>query len=245
MKTNFHNKNFALRTGLQRKQAWSRKWPVFLNFAMSFVLSCQLLRGTQRICSSHYLFPRGILLAGKNTGVSMSWLGNFVIDRGFASELLTFSSISTRAGCRNSEDWGRLKKKKKRTLSLSQRVVTNIRRLVRVIALAEKICFVSVLSLLFGRFGSRNLKARGIPGWETNQFYLAGWEISCVSCWDKGTDNVFPTPENALITFIFINWGIIIHFTTNWSWGAPDYSPAIKMGITEFLFEIYAFKNNI
>ena len=61
-------------------------------------------RGTQRICSSHYLFPRGILLAGKNTGVSMSWLGNFVIDRGFAWELLTFSSISTRAGCRNSKD---------------------------------------------------------------------------------------------------------------------------------------------
>ena len=29
------------------------------------------------------------------------------------------------------------------------------------------------------------------------------------------------TPENALITFIFINWGIIIHFTTNWSLGAP------------------------
>ena len=38
-------------------------------------------RGTQRICSSHYLFPKGILLAGKNTGVSMSWLGNFVIDK--------------------------------------------------------------------------------------------------------------------------------------------------------------------
>ena len=51
-------------------------------------------RGTQRICSPHYLFPREILLAGKNTGVSMSWLGNFVIDRGFAWELLTFSSIS-------------------------------------------------------------------------------------------------------------------------------------------------------
>ena len=36
-------------------------------------------RGTQRICSSHYLFPRGILLAGKNTGVSMSWLGNLLL----------------------------------------------------------------------------------------------------------------------------------------------------------------------
>ena len=71
-------------------------------------------RGTQRICSSHYLFPKGILLAGKNTGVLMSWLGNFVIGRGFAWELLTFSSISTRAGCRNSEDWRRLKKKKKK-----------------------------------------------------------------------------------------------------------------------------------
>ena len=146
--------------------------------------------GTQRICSSHYLFPRGILLAGKNTGVSMSWLGNFVIDWRFARELLTFSSISILAGCRNSEDWGRLKKK--RTPSLSQRIVTNIRRLVRVIALAVKTCFVPVLSLLFGRFGSRDLKTRGIPGWETNQFYLAGWEISCVSCWEKGTDNVFP-----------------------------------------------------
>ena len=73
-----------------------------------------IYRGTQRICSSHYLFPRGISLAGKNTGVSISWLGNFVIDRGFAWELLTFFSISTRAGCRNSEDWGRLKKKKKK-----------------------------------------------------------------------------------------------------------------------------------
>ena len=46
-----------------------------------------------------------------------------------------------------------------------------------------------------------------------------------MSCWEKGTDNVFPetlkTPENDLITFIFINWRIIIHFTTNWSLGAP------------------------
>ena len=41
-------------------------------------------------------------------------VGNFVIHRGFAWELLTFSSISTRAGCRNSDDWGRLKKKKKK-----------------------------------------------------------------------------------------------------------------------------------
>ena len=32
------------------------------------------------------------------------------------------------------------------------------------------------------------------------------------------------TPENALITFIFINWGIIIHFTTNWSLGAPEHT---------------------
>ena len=38
-------------------------------------------RGTQRICSSLYLFPRGILLAGKNTGtgVPMSWLGNLLL----------------------------------------------------------------------------------------------------------------------------------------------------------------------
>ena len=88
---------------------------------VALILERSRCRGTQRICSSHYLFPRGILLAGKNTGFSMSWLGNFVIDRGFAWELLTFSSISIRAGCRNSEDWGRLKKKKKkRTPYLSQ-----------------------------------------------------------------------------------------------------------------------------
>ena len=30
--------------------------------------------------------------------------GKFIIDRGFSWELLTFSSISTRTGCRNSED---------------------------------------------------------------------------------------------------------------------------------------------
>ena len=36
-------------------------------------------RGTQRICSSLYLFPRGILLAEKNTGVPMSWLGNLLL----------------------------------------------------------------------------------------------------------------------------------------------------------------------
>ena len=63
-----------------------------------------LCRGTQRICSSHYLFPRGILLAGKNVGVSMSWLGNVVIDRVFAWELLTFSSISTRETLKTEDD---------------------------------------------------------------------------------------------------------------------------------------------
>ena len=31
------------------------------------------------------------------------------------------------------------------------------------------------------------------------------------------------TREDALITFIFINGGIIIHFTTNWSLGAPGF----------------------
>ena len=36
-------------------------------------------RGTQRICSSLYLFPIGILLAGKILGVLMSWLGNFLL----------------------------------------------------------------------------------------------------------------------------------------------------------------------
>ena len=39
---------------------------------------------------------------------------------------------------------------------------------------------------------TRITAAKETTGWETNQFYLAGWEISCVSCWEKGTDNVFP-----------------------------------------------------
>ena len=36
------------------------------------------------------------------------------------------------------------------------------------------------------------LAAHFAAGWETNQFYLPGWEISCVCCWGKGTDNFFP-----------------------------------------------------
>ena len=28
MKTNFHNKNFALRLALKRRQTWTRKWPI-------------------------------------------------------------------------------------------------------------------------------------------------------------------------------------------------------------------------
>ena len=68
-----------------------------------------------------------------------------------------------------------------------------------------------------------------------------------MSCWEKGTDNVFPAtlkkkPENALITFIFINWGIIIHFTTNWSLGAPAF-PLIKASdrvcCLHLVYEIY------
>ena len=41
--------------------------------------STKRYRGTQRICSSLYLFPIGILLAGKILGVLMSWLGNFLL----------------------------------------------------------------------------------------------------------------------------------------------------------------------
>ena len=37
------------------------------------------------------------------------------------------------------------------------------------------------------------LAAHFAAGWETNQFYLPGWEISCVSCWEKGTDIFFPS----------------------------------------------------
>ena len=39
----------------------------------------QTSRGTQRICSSLYLFPIGILLAGKILGVPLRWLGNFLL----------------------------------------------------------------------------------------------------------------------------------------------------------------------
>ena len=74
--------------------------------------------------------PQRNLAGWKKYRCSDELAGKFIIGRGFAWELLTFSSISIRAGCRNSE--------------------------------------------------------------ETNQFYLAGWEISCVSCWEKGTDNAFP-----------------------------------------------------
>ena len=124
------------------------------------VVSLLIRRGTQRICSSHYLFPRGILLAGKNTGVSISWLGNFVIDRGFAWELLTFSSISTRAGCRKNP-FPLPESSHKHTMAGQSDC-----------ACGKKTCFVPVLSLLFGRFASRDLKARGIPGWEIN---LISW----------------------------------------------------------------------
>jgi len=55
-----------------------------------------------------------------------------------------------------------------------------------------------------------------------NQFSLAGWEISC---WQKGADkHNRKTSENSIITFILINWGVIINFSTNWSFGAPGYS---------------------
>ena len=44
-------------------------------------------------------------LAGWQKGRCFDELaGKFIIDRGFSWELLTFSSISTQAGCRNSED---------------------------------------------------------------------------------------------------------------------------------------------
>ena len=51
----------------------------FNQFNFDFSLFQMIIRGTQRICSSLYLFPRGILLAGKNTGVPISWLGNLVL----------------------------------------------------------------------------------------------------------------------------------------------------------------------
>ena len=94
-----------------------------------------LFRGTQRICCSLYLFPIGILLAGKILGVPMIWLGNFLLLEHFKSSSL-----------RNSEDWGQLKK---RIPSLSPRVATNIWRLAREIAFAEKTSFVPVLSGYF------------------------------------------------------------------------------------------------
>ena len=46
-----------------------------------------IVRGTQRICSSLYLFSRGILLAGKIVGFPMSWLGNLLLLKGWSSSL--------------------------------------------------------------------------------------------------------------------------------------------------------------
>ena len=91
-----------------RGLSWKRK--PFGNLLVCFLLHFKYIFNT--LIQGH---PTNLLptlsvpqrnLAGwqKYTGVSISWLGNFVIDRGFALELLTFSSISTRAGCRNSED---------------------------------------------------------------------------------------------------------------------------------------------
>ena len=114
----------------------------------------------------------------------MSWLGNFVIYRGFAWELLTFSGISTRAACRNSEDWGRLKKKNPFPLPESSHKHTTA---------GQSDCAGKFLVCLAG-------KKKQI------MFSQQHWK----------------TPGNALITFIFINWGIIIHFTTNWSLGGPE-----------------------
>ena len=84
-----------------------------------------------------------------------------------------FSSISTRAGCRNSEDWVRLKKKKKKKLfPLPDRSHKHTTAGQSDCACGKKpvlsrFCrFCSVVS------GSRDLKARGIPGWEIN---LISW----------------------------------------------------------------------
>ena len=60
----------------------SYTWPftaIHSPWQLYMALHSYTWRVTQRICSSLYLFPRGILLAGKNTGVPMSWLGNLLL----------------------------------------------------------------------------------------------------------------------------------------------------------------------
>ena len=65
-----------------------------------------------------------------------------------------------------------------------------------------------------------NLQLAGKP---TTFIFLAGKFLVCLA--GKKEQIIFSqqywkTPENALITYIFINWGIMIHFSTNWSLGA-------------------------
>ena len=107
-------------------------------------------RGTQRICSSLYLFPIGILLAGKNIRCSNELAGKFLIVRGFGWELLTF--LAFQAGL--AEKLWRPRTTEKKYPFPPPRVVTNIWRLAREIAFAEKTGFVSVIF-------ARDFKARG------------------------------------------------------------------------------------
>ena len=107
-----------------------------------------LSRGTQRICSSLYLLPRGILLAGQKYRCSDELARNYWLYLAFQPELAV-ETLETE------DDWKKQNKQKQgRTPSLSQRVVTNIRQLVRVIALGQKTCFVPVLPVWIEQFES-------------------------------------------------------------------------------------------
>ena len=157
--------------------------------------------------------PQRNLAGWQNSRCSDELAGKFVTGEGFVLELMKFSSISSIAW------WGNFETEGGSSLPTPLPPPPLKGRF-------ESFCHTHFdgrcRKLSFSCLVADHFAA----GWETNEFYLSGWEISCVSCWEKGTDNFFPsnikTLENALITFIFIPWGIIIHFSTSWSLGAPN-----------------------
>ena len=164
-------------------------------------------RGTQRICSSLYLFPRGILLAGKVVGVPMSWLGNLSLLKGQSWNELCFCSIARLAWWWNFE--------KVRWIPPPPLWRIDLR------PFATPSLTYDVENCRFPAYWLRTLQLAGKP---TNLIFLTGKFLVCLA--GKKEQIIFSqqywkTPENALITFIFINWGIIIYFSTNWSLGAP------------------------